>query len=103
MSDYFQYWGMNPRDFSFFRPSIKTNAPHVEVSWQVTGVRQDAYANKNRIPVEVVKSEKERGFYLHPDAFNQPADKGVQSIHLAPVIERKNSIHEKARVQQQKQ
>lgn len=82
---------------------IKTNAPHVEVSWQVTGVRQDAYANKNRIPVEVVKSEKERGFYLHPDAFNQPADKGVQSIHLAPVIQRTSSIHEKVRVQSQKQ
>src|SRR5262249_50599128 len=45
---------------------IQTNAPGVEVSWQVTGIRQDAWANKNRIPVEEMKSDKERGFYLHP-------------------------------------
>ena len=28
---------------------IKTNAPNVEVSWQVTGVRQDAFAKKHRL------------------------------------------------------
>ena len=37
-----------------------------KVSWQVTGIRQDAWANKHRIPVEEEKSEVERGFYLHP-------------------------------------
>ena len=56
---------------------IKTNAPNVEVSWQVTGIRQDAYANLHRIPVEETKPEIERGTYLHPEAFNQPRDKGV--------------------------
>ena len=29
---------------------IATNQPNVKVSWQVTGVRHDAYAKKNRIP-----------------------------------------------------
>ena len=33
------------------RFTIQTNAPGVKVSWQVTGIRQDAWANKNRIPV----------------------------------------------------
>jgi len=56
---------------------IKTNAPNVEVSWQVTGIRQDAYANKNRIPVEQDKPQQERGFFLHPDAFNQSEEKSV--------------------------
>jgi len=56
---------------------IKTNLPNVKVSWQVTGIRQDAYANKNRIPVEMVKAEQERGFYLHPDAYNQPPEKSL--------------------------
>ena len=56
---------------------IRTNAPNVEVSWQVTGVRHDAYANKHRIPVEVAKPDGERGTYLHPDSFDQPADRGV--------------------------
>ena len=35
--------------------SIKTDKPNVEVSWQVTGIRKDAFANANRIPVEEIK------------------------------------------------
>jgi hypothetical protein len=57
---------------------IKTNAANVEVSWQVTGIRQDAFANKNRIPIEEEKSEAERGFYLHPDAHGQSEERGIQ-------------------------
>jgi hypothetical protein len=57
---------------------IKTNAAGVKVSWQVTGIRQDAYANKNRIQVEVNKTERERGFYMHPDAYDQPEERGVE-------------------------
>jgi hypothetical protein len=56
---------------------ISTSAPNVEVSWQVTGIRKDAYANRNRITVEEEKPEGERGLYLHPDALGQPADKSV--------------------------
>jgi hypothetical protein len=57
---------------------IKTSAANVKVSWQVTGIRQDAYANKHRIPVEEDKTEKERSFYLHPESFNQPEERGVE-------------------------
>jgi trimeric autotransporter adhesin len=32
------------------RFTIQTNKPSIKVSWQVTGIRQDAYANANRIP-----------------------------------------------------
>jgi hypothetical protein len=60
------------------RFAIKSNAPNVKVSWQVTGIRQDAWANKHRIPTEENKSDKERGFYLHPELFNQPAEKSVE-------------------------
>jgi hypothetical protein len=60
------------------RFAIKTNAPNVKVSWQVTGVRQDAWANKNRIPVEVEKEKKERGYYLHPEAHEQPEEKSIE-------------------------
>lgn len=56
---------------------IRTSRPKVEVSWQVTGIRQDAYANANRILVEVDKPEAERGYYLHPEVFGQPADKSI--------------------------
>lgn len=50
------------------RFEIKTNKPRVEVSWQVTGIRQDPFANANRIQVEVDKGQ-ERGTYLHPQLF----------------------------------
>jgi hypothetical protein len=60
------------------RFTIKTDAPNVKVSWQVTGVRHDAFANKNRIPVEEAKPDVERGYYLHPEVFNQPEEKSVQ-------------------------
>jgi hypothetical protein len=57
--------------------SIETDKPRVKVSWMVTGIRQDAYANAHRIPVEEVKPEEERGRYLNPELFGQPAENGV--------------------------
>ena len=38
----------------------------MRVSWQITGIRQDAWANAHRIPVEQEKEAKLKGFYLHP-------------------------------------
>jgi hypothetical protein len=60
------------------RFTIRTSAPGVEVSWQVTGIRRDAWADKNRIKVEEAKPEKERGYYLHPEAWDQPEERGVE-------------------------
>jgi hypothetical protein len=60
------------------RFTIQTSAPGVEVSWQVTGIRQDAWANKNRIKVEEIKSERERGFYLYPEAFGKDEEHSVE-------------------------
>lgn len=37
-----------------------------KVSWQVTGIRHDAYANAHRIPVEEAKPADLRGTYLNP-------------------------------------
>ena len=34
----------------------------------MTGIRRDAFANANRIPVEEDKPEGQRGRYLHPVA-----------------------------------
>jgi hypothetical protein len=59
------------------RFTIKTNAPNVEVSWQVTGIRQDAWANKHRIPVEVEKAKEEQGYYLTPSVHDQPEEKNI--------------------------
>jgi len=54
---------------------IKTNKPGVEVSWQVTGIRHDAYANAHRIPVEEVKPPEDQGHYLHPQLFGTSEEK----------------------------
>ena len=43
-----------------------------KVSWQVTGIRHDPYAEANRIPVEVDKPAEEKGTYLHPEVYGQP-------------------------------
>ena len=48
----------------------------MEVSWQVTGIRHDAYARDHRIAVEEDKG-KERGLYLYPAGFNEPKGKAV--------------------------
>ena len=53
---------------------IAGGEPGTKVSWQVTGVRQDAWAQANRIEVEPVKSGAERGTYLHPELYGQPEE-----------------------------
>src|SRR5262249_33728056 len=54
---------------------IKTTEPNVEVSWQVTGIRKDVYAERDRIVVEEEKPEVERGSCQHPELFGQPREK----------------------------
>jgi len=54
--------------------AIRTDPGGVKVCWQVTGVRKDAWAEANRIPVEESKSKAERGRYLHPELFGRKAD-----------------------------
>jgi hypothetical protein len=60
------------------RFKIAGGKPGMEVSWQLTGVRKDAYAETHRIQVEEMKPIAARGSYLHPDAFGKSAEKGVQ-------------------------
>lgn len=60
--------------------TIKTNVPNVEVSWQVTGIRKDAYANAHRVVPEVEKSATEKGKYLHPVELGKLADQTILSI-----------------------
>jgi hypothetical protein len=48
---------------------IRTNKPDVEVSWEVTGIRHDAYADAHRIPTEEMNPTEEQGHYLHPELF----------------------------------
>jgi hypothetical protein len=60
------------------RFKIAGGKPGGRVSWQLTGVRHDAYANAYRIPTEEDKPAAEHGYYLHPEVFGQPASKRIQ-------------------------
>jgi hypothetical protein len=57
--------------------TIQTDKPHIKVSWQVTGIRQDKWADANRIKVELDKRPEDRGKYLHPEAYNLPVEQSV--------------------------
>jgi hypothetical protein len=57
--------------------TIKTSEPNVKVSWQVTGIRKDAFALAHPVIVEEEKAVADRGHYLHPKEFGQPASLGI--------------------------
>ena len=56
---------------------ILTDKPNVKVSWQVTGVRNDKFAQANRIVPEVNKTGTEKGRYLNPELYGQPRENGI--------------------------
>jgi hypothetical protein len=62
------------------RFKVAGGASGMKVSWQVTGIRRDPWANANRIQVEEDKPAKERGYYLHPDLYGQPEENGISHL-----------------------
>ena len=52
------------------RFEIAGGAPGMTVSWQVTGIRHDRWAESNRIQVEEDKPADEQGKYLHPEVLD---------------------------------
>jgi len=56
---------------------IKTSVPNVKVSWQVTGIRKDAYAAAHPIVAEVEKESFNKGKYLAAKEMGQPQSKQI--------------------------
>jgi hypothetical protein len=93
-----EYFGALNRDFRYLLTSIGApgaglyvaeelannqfkiagGAAGSKVSWQVTGIRQDAWANAHRIQTEVAKPPIERGYYLHPELFGAPEERAAK-------------------------
>jgi hypothetical protein len=65
------------REIARNRFTIRTDKPGVKVSWQVTGVRKDAWANAHRTQVELRKPAREQGRYLHPELYGKPKPAAV--------------------------
>jgi hypothetical protein len=61
---------------------IAGGAPGMQVSWQVTGIRHDPYAEVHRIIVEEDKPPDELGTYLHPELYGQSAELAAPDLRL---------------------
>lgn len=75
------------QEISGNRFTIAGGQPGLKVSWQVTGIRKDPYAEKYRVVVEEEKTGNERGKYLHPEVYNMPPDRGIGfHVQQAPAM-----------------
>jgi hypothetical protein len=55
----------------------------LEVCWTVTAVRNDLWVRANPPAVEKMKPEHERGTYLHPELYGQPATR--RTFYTPPI------------------
>lgn len=70
---------------------VKSSVPNVKISWQVTGIRKDDYANAHRIIAEVEKSKEDKGKYLYPLEAGKEIEKGIQYKNIIrPSIRKRN-------------
>src|SRR5262249_1427686 len=78
------------------RFTIAGGRPCPKVSWQVTGMRQDPWAENHRIPVEQDKTAEEREFYIHPELYGAPEEKSVSWAHHPVAMKQWKEAREKA-------
>ena len=64
--------------------TIRSSEPHVEVSWQITGVRNDTYAQENPLEVVVDKTGIEKGTVLY----------NTNTKTFTPVLNRKTALQQ---------
>ena len=80
---------------------IGGGAAGLKVSWQVTGVRNDAWAKANRLVVENEKVGPDHGRYLHPEVHGPNAKgKGLPSLRQAEIakeLERAKAVSARRR------
>ena len=67
-----------------------------KVSWQVTGVRHDAYAKANPLQVERGKTF-ERGYYIHPELYGAPEERGIEWLRHPAFMKRAKQVRMKQR------
>jgi hypothetical protein len=70
-------------EISANRFKIGGGIPGLKISWHVTGIRKDPYAESHRVSVVQDKPDGEKGFYLHPEAYGKPREMGVGMIRNA--------------------
>jgi hypothetical protein len=76
------------------RFKIAGGTPGMKVSWQVTGIRQDPFANANRIPIEEMKPAEQRGKYIHPTAYGVSTSRGLHYEEEQEALKRDEAARE---------
>jgi hypothetical protein len=74
----------------------------MEVSWQVTGIRNDVYARNHRIEVEVPKKEKEQGKYIFPKDYDKPESMGIDYEKQRRLQEQQRKEESKLKAEQER-
>jgi hypothetical protein len=82
------------------RFGIKTDKPNVRVSWQVTGIRQDAWANAHRTEADLEKPDGHRGKYLTPADHDQSAAAGI--YYMEPLVSEETQVDSSKRQEENK-
>lgn len=57
--------------------AVRTEHPRTKVSWSVVGTRRDPQAKANAVQRVTAKSGDDRGRYLEPALYGQPASRAV--------------------------
>ena len=65
---------------------IRTEHPRTKVSWTVTGTRRDPYALDNPFVPSRPKRGADRGRYIHPGAYGQPASLTIGRLSRASAL-----------------
>lgn len=62
------------------RFKIAGGEPGMEVSWQVSGLRNDPYTQDHRLPLEQAMPEEVLGTYLYPEGYGMPEELSLEAI-----------------------
>jgi hypothetical protein len=76
------------------RFTVHTDKPNVEVSWQVTGIRKDAWANAHRVTVEPTKTALYQGRYLHPELYGAPEEASFEWARHPQIMKRQKEMRQ---------
>ena len=75
------------REVADNRFAIDGGNPGQTISWQVTGVRRDAYARAHPIKDDSLKPTSQRGRYANPELYGRPEAEGL-GPQRAPSVSR---------------
>ncbi len=73
------------KEIAHNRFTIQTDTSAVKVSWQVTGIRHDRYANAHPVQVVVAKAKSDQGKYLYPELYGKPKTETI-GYRKAPML-----------------